>query len=145
MRHSRRRHGNSTSAPTRETPKPLLPVDGRPFVDVLVGEALRRGFRDIVLLAGYKSALVEEYAAGLQARLPDGCDVRVSVEPEPLGTGGAVLHAAKMLQDRFLLLNGDTWFDFNWLDLFGVAGDGRAVGGQTCRGCWPARNAGDHR
>jgi D,D-heptose 1,7-bisphosphate phosphatase len=113
-----------------ETPKPLLPVDGTPFVEVLVGEALRRGFRDFVLLAGHKAAIVHDYASGLKSRLPEGCNVRVSVEPEPLGTGGAIVHAAEMLQDSFLLLNGDTWFDFNWLDLFEIAGRCSAVAGR---------------
>ena len=106
---------------TRETPKPLLQVAGRPFVDVLVGEALRRGFDDILMLAGYRSEVVERYAAALRERLAADPDrpvrVTVSVEPEPLGTGGALTQARHLLADRFLLLNGDTWFDFNWLDL----------------------------
>lgn len=102
---------------TREMPKPLLPVAGRPFVDVLVGEALRRGFNDILLLAGYRSEVVEAYASNLARRLPAEARVRVSVEPEQLGTGGALTQALHMLDDRFLLMNGDTWFDFNWLDL----------------------------
>ncbi|WP_207796714.1 HAD-IIIA family hydrolase [Sphingomonas oleivorans] len=112
---------------TRETPKPLLPVAGKPFIDVLVGEAVRRGFRDILLLAGFRSEVVTDYVQGLNSRLPEGCRVTVSVEPEPLGTGGALTFAQEQLADRFLLLNGDTWFDFNWLDLIDVADDGSAV------------------
>lgn len=112
---------------TREMPKPLLDVGGRPFVDVLVGEALRRGFTDILLLAGYKSHVVADYARALSGRLPEGCQVTVSIEAEPLGTGGALLNAGDLLADRFLLLNGDTWFDFNWLDLSVMAGDASAV------------------
>src|SRR5688500_7576427 len=77
----------------REVPKPLLPVGGRPFVDVLVGEALRRGLRDILLLAGHRSEVVQSYATQLSSRLPEGCRVSVSIEPEPLGTGGALAHA----------------------------------------------------
>ena len=106
---------------TREVPKPLLPVGARPFVDVLVGEALRRGFRDILLLAGHRAQVVQAYADELSSRLPTGCRVSVSVEPEPLGTGGALAHAGNLLAEQFLLLNGDTWFDFNWLDLSDVA------------------------
>lgn len=102
---------------TRETPKPLLPVAGRPFVDVLIWEALRRGFDDILLLAGYRSEIVEAYAGKLAPILPAGARVRVSVETKPLGTGGALAQAAHLLDERFLLINGDTWFDFNWLDL----------------------------
>ena len=119
--------GTRLGALTRETPKPLLPVGGEPFLDVLVTEALRRGFTDILLLAGYKAAVVQDYAAQVQSRLPSGCQLRVSVEPEPLGTGGAVALAMDWLQEEFLLLNGDTWFDFNWLSLFDLAEGGSAV------------------
>jgi D-glycero-D-manno-heptose 1,7-bisphosphate phosphatase len=111
---------------TRDTPKPLLPVAGAPFLDVLVGEAVRRGFRDILLLAGYRADAVREYAAGVSSRVPGDYRVTLSIEPEPLGTGGALRHAAGHLAERFLLLNGDTWFDFNWLDLFRVA-DGQSA------------------
>jgi D-glycero-D-manno-heptose 1,7-bisphosphate phosphatase len=112
---------------TRETPKPLLPVDGAPFLDVLIGEAVRRGFRDILLLAGYKPEVVAQYAASVGSRVAGDYRISVSVEPEPLGTGGALRHATQHLADSFLLLNGDTWFDFNWLDLFRVAGDRSAI------------------
>lgn len=119
--------GTRLGALTRDTPKPLLDVAGEPFLDVIVREAVRRGFRDLVLLAGFKSAIVEDYASQLRGRLPADCRVSVSVEPEPLGTGGALVHAQHLLADHFLLLNGDTWFDFNWLDLVALAGDGSAV------------------
>lgn len=119
--------GTRLGALTQETPKPLLHVGGEPFVDVLVGEAVRRGFRDILLLAGYKAGVVEAYIEGLAGRLPADCSVSVSIEPEPLGTGGALRWAGDLLAERFLLLNGDTWFDFNWLDLALVAGDGAAL------------------
>jgi D-glycero-D-manno-heptose 1,7-bisphosphate phosphatase len=108
---------------TRQTPKPLLQVGGRPFVDTLVDEALRRGFDELVLLAGYQAGAVQDYARGLASRLGGRCRVLVSVEPEALGTGGALRHAADLLHDRFFLLNGDTWFDFNWLSLARDCGD----------------------
>lgn len=102
---------------TRAMPKPLLEVAGGPFVDILVREGLRRGFTDFLLLAGHASDVVEAYAAQRSASLPAGANLKVVVESEPLGTGGAVRNALEHLHDRFLLMNGDTWFDFNWLDL----------------------------
>jgi histidinol-phosphate phosphatase family protein len=112
---------------TRAMPKPLLDVAGKPFVDVLVGEALRRGFTDLLLLAGHAADVVQDYAQDLRARLPAGARVTVSVEPEPMGTGGGVRFAGDLLADRFLLLNGDTWFDFHWLDLLAAAAHGPAL------------------
>ena len=43
-------------------------------------------------------------------------------EPTPLGTGGALKFAADVLEPQFLLLNGDSYFDFNFLDLVVDAG-----------------------
>lgn len=99
---------------TRDTPKPLLPVGGRPFIELLVREAWRKGFKDVLLLAGYKSERVFAFVESLRADMPPGRSIDVVVEPEPLGTGGAVANAVSRLDDRFLLLNGDTWFDCNW-------------------------------
>ena len=99
---------------TRETPKPLLPVGDRPFVELLIREAWRMGFRKVLLLAGYRSERVLKMVADLRNTLPDGCTLDISIESEPLGTGGAVVNAFDYLDERFLLINGDTWFDFNW-------------------------------
>jgi D-glycero-D-manno-heptose 1,7-bisphosphate phosphatase len=112
---------------TRDTPKPLLPVGGKPFVEVLVDEAVRRGFRNILFLAGYKAAIVETFVDSIRSKLPGDRSVRVSAEPEPAGTGGALTHAFDLLDNRFLLLNGDTWFDFNWLHLAEMAGEHSAI------------------
>ncbi|WP_336968964.1 HAD-IIIA family hydrolase [Brevundimonas aurantiaca] len=99
---------------TRETPKPLLPVGGRPFVELLIREAWRMGFRRVLLLAGYRSERVLSMVDALRAALPRNCSLEISIENEPLGTGGAVINALPYLDERFLLINGDTWFDFNW-------------------------------
>lgn len=119
--------GTRLGSLTYDTPKPLLNVGGKPFLDVLIGEAIRRGFDNIMLLAGHNARAVARYAHDLESRLPTKCQLTVSVEPEPLGTGGALSHAQDQLADRFLLLNGDTWFDFNWLDLAGLAGQASAI------------------
>lgn len=116
---------------TRAMPKPLLEVADRPFVDILVGEAVRRGFTDILLLAGHASQVVENYAAARRSDMPGGVTLRVVVESEPLGTGGAVRNALDWLDDRFLLMNGDSWFDFNWLDLALAADEGAVIAGRA--------------
>jgi D,D-heptose 1,7-bisphosphate phosphatase len=124
-------HGTRLGELTRAMPKPLLEVAARPFVDILVGEALRRGFTSILLLAGHASEVVETYAAARRVSLPEGAELHVVVESEPLGTGGAVRNALNWLDDRFLLMNGDTWFDFNWLDLASAADEGAVITGRV--------------
>ena len=95
---------------TRTTPKPLLDVGGRPFLDYLIEEAARHGFTDILLLAGH---LGEQMTARYEGGDWHGAKVRVLREPEPLGTGGALRFAAPQLAPQFLLANGDTFFDIN--------------------------------
>jgi len=95
---------------TQTTPKPLLDVGGRPFLDYLIEEAARHGFTDILLLAGH---LGEQMTARYEGGDWHGAKVRVLREPEPLGTGGALRFAAPQLAPQFLLANGDTFFDIN--------------------------------
>lgn len=95
---------------TQSTPKPLIAVDGAPFVDILITEAARHGFDDILLLGGY---LGEQLVSRYNGKSVRGARVRVLIEPQPLGTGGALKFAAPHLAERFLLANGDTFFDIN--------------------------------
>jgi hypothetical protein len=100
---------------TKTTPKPMLPVGGRPFLDTLIGELARYDvFDEILLLAGHKAeSILARYDGTMWGR----ARLAVSLEQAPLGTAGALVHAAGRLQERFLLLNGDSFFDFNILDL----------------------------
>lgn len=100
---------------TKTTPKPMLPVGGRPFLDTLIGEIARYdAFDEILLLAGHKAeSILARYDGTVWGR----ARLAVSLEQAPLGTAGALVHAAGLLQERFLLLNGDSFFDFNVLDL----------------------------
>lgn len=99
---------------TRATPKPLVEVAGRPFLDWLVDEVLRQGVREVVLLSGYRAAQIEAAMARLASQ---GISLIHSVEPEPLGTAGALVHARAHLADEFLLLNGDSLFRIDLADL----------------------------
>jgi D-glycero-D-manno-heptose 1,7-bisphosphate phosphatase len=106
--------GTRLGALTDETPKPMLEVGGRPFLDYIVHEARRFGLKQLLLLTGYKSQAIEERYDGV--RFGD-LEVRVVVEPSPAGTAGALRNAADALDDTFFLMNGDSYFDLNWLAL----------------------------
>jgi D,D-heptose 1,7-bisphosphate phosphatase len=109
--------GTRLGALTAQTPKPLLTVGEHPFLDVLLFELGRHGLRRILLLAGFAADRVREYAAATSLKARLGLEIEVLVEPERAGTGGAVWHARDRLDEVFLLLNGDSWFDINLLDL----------------------------
>ena len=100
---------------TAACPKPLLPVANRPFLDTLLWHLSRFGFEKVLLLAGYRAEMVAAYATSTPYRRK--LDITVLAEPNPLGTAGALRAAAERLDDQFILLNGNSVFDFNWLDL----------------------------
>jgi D-glycero-D-manno-heptose 1,7-bisphosphate phosphatase len=100
---------------TRDHPKPLLTVGDAPFLDELIWRLARFKFRRLLLLAGYKADKFTDYLAQRARDL--AIDIKLVVEPQPLGTAGALRFAADKLDPTFYLLNGDSLFDFNWLDL----------------------------
>lgn len=102
---------------TAATPKPLLPVDDGPFLDVLLLELGRHGIKQVLLLAGFCGDQVKAYAASTVTAARFGIDIQTVVEPEPAGTGGALWQARELLDDQFFMLNGDSWFDINLLEL----------------------------
>ena len=54
--------GSRLGSLTAATPKPLLEIDGQPFMELLVSELGRHGFTDVILLAAFHSEQVEDYA-----------------------------------------------------------------------------------
>lgn len=95
-------------------PKPLIEAGGKPFLIYLLAELRRFGFVDVVILTG-------PFADTYRTQLGDGSRFGVHLsyvpEPTPAGTGGALTYAAPQLAAEFLLLNGDSYFDINLLDL----------------------------
>ncbi|BBE42778.1 nucleotidyltransferase family protein [Conexivisphaera calida] len=96
-------------------PKPMVDVNGRPFLEWLLLLLRERGFREFVISVGYRREAI-------MGRLGDGSSLGVrieySVEEEPLGTGGALRRAMPLLRgEDFLLVNGDTYVDVEVRDL----------------------------
>lgn len=113
--------GTRLGAITAATPKPLLPCGDRPFLAWLIRDLLRFGVEEFVLLSGYLSEQVEEAAEAIARALPRPARITVSTEPAPAGTGGALWHARDRLEDRFLLCNGDSFFDVNLSNLLAAS------------------------
>ena len=93
----------------RDCPKPMAVVAGRPFVEYLLLQLRKSGFRDVVLCVGCKASYIEDYF-GCGERLE--LRLRYSREDKPLGTAGAIKQALPLiLGESFLVLNGDSFFD----------------------------------
>src|SRR4051794_32149836 len=88
-------------------PKPMAEVAGRPFLEHVLDQAIAEGATGLLLLISHAAHVIEEHFGSWYAGIP----VTYSVEPEPLGTGGALRHARRALEREFVLLNGDTYAD----------------------------------
>ncbi len=93
---------------TVNTPKPMLPVAGVPFVAHQLAQARAAGVDEVVLATHYRADVFQDWLAD-GTRL--GLHVQYVVEDAPLGTGGAIRNAANHLvvdgDDPVLVFNGD--------------------------------------
>lgn len=96
---------------TRNVPKPMIEVGGKPYLEHVLRAFADRSLKDFVLLTGYKAEVIEEHF-GDGARF--GWRVAYSRETEPLGTGGAIREARALLGDRFILTFGDVLRRFDY-------------------------------
>src|ERR1700741_911338 len=91
-------------------PKPVVPLVDRPFIVFMLDWLRTHGVDDVVMSCG-------NIASGVRNVLGDGSafDVRLRYmeEPRPLGTGGALKLAEPLLDERFLMLNGDVLTDMD--------------------------------
>ena len=103
--------GTRLGARTTTVPKPILPVGDRPFLAWLLRELQRYGFTEALLLCGHLGQALQSGMDGITARLPKPMRIVFSHEATPLGTAGALVNARALLDDRFLLCNGDSLTD----------------------------------
>jgi len=91
---------------TFRTPKPLLTIANQPFLERQLSWMGRHGVTEVVLSLGY---LPDAFVAHFPDGEFEGIRLRYAVEPEPLGTAGAVRFAADLagVDERFFVCNGD--------------------------------------
>jgi NDP-sugar pyrophosphorylase family protein len=96
---------------TESVPKPMVPVAGIPYLEHQLRLLARQSITDIVLCTGYLGEQIEEYFGDGRSL---GLSLRYSREPHPLGTGGALRHAASLLDPVFLVLYGDSYLPIDY-------------------------------
>ena len=96
---------------TLTTPKPVMPLAGRPFLSFMLDWARRHGVDEVILSCGFMSEAVKRVLGDIY----DGMRLRYVVEREPLGTAGPVrlAHDEGLLAERLLVLNGDVLTDMD--------------------------------
>ncbi|HHH50668.1 MAG TPA: D-glycero-D-manno-heptose 1-phosphate guanosyltransferase [Saprospiraceae bacterium] len=102
--------GTRLQSVVKELPKPMAPVQGKPFLEFVFQYLIAQGIEEAILSIGYRAEAIRAYF-GDQYR---SCQLKYVIEAEPLGTGGAIKKAAELCgEETFFVLNGDTIFDAN--------------------------------
>ena len=96
---------------TYTTPKPTMPLAGRPFLSFMLDWAHSHGVDEVILSCGFMSDDVKRVLGDIY----DGMRLRYVIEAEPLGTAGPVrlAHDEGLLQERLFVLNGDVLTDMD--------------------------------
>ncbi|MEI6609784.1 MAG: nucleotidyltransferase family protein [Deltaproteobacteria bacterium] len=100
-----------------DVPKVLAPVNGRPFLDIVIGSLAKSGIVDrVVLAAGYMAEkIIEQYQNSHRFCV----EISVSIEEQLLGTGGAIRLAMELTDSQdILVLNGDSFIDVDYIALY---------------------------
>ena len=125
---------------TATVPKPALTLVDRPFLAYMIEWLAGHGVTEVVLACGFLPDVLREALAGEEERA--GVRIRYVVEPEPLGTAGAIRFAADVLgqdlDDGFLALNGDVLTD---LDLSALLSAHRQRGAAATIALHPVEDA----
>jgi len=96
-----------------DLPKPMAPINGRPFLEYQMAYWIDQGVDNFILSVGYKyETIIEHFGSSWK-----GISIKYVVEQVPLGTGGGLLLAAEGLDSDFLVLNGDTYFEVELKEL----------------------------
>ncbi|MBQ9586385.1 MAG: nucleotidyltransferase family protein [Bacteroidaceae bacterium] len=97
-----------------DVPKPMAPIAGRPFLELLLDHLTPYGFNHIVLSTGYMHEKIEAHFGNSY----HGVDISYAIEDTPLGTGGGMRNAIRYCNDDdVVVVNGDTLFKIDYDDL----------------------------
>lgn len=102
--------GTRLSSVIPDLPKPMAPVAGKPFLQLLLESLYKKGFSTAILSEGYLSEKIISYFGNSYRDMA----ITYVIEKTPLGTGGAIREALKQAnQDYIYIFNGDTFVDFD--------------------------------
>lgn len=102
--------GTRLAARLNGRPKPLVDVCGVPLLQRQIEQLTSQGVQDFVVLVNHAADQIIDF---LKARHDFGCRIALVDDGDPRGTAGAVLHCLERLDDRFLVVYGDTLFNID--------------------------------
>ncbi len=97
----------------KDIPKPMAPINGKPFLHYIFQELAFQQIQQVVLSVGHLKEIIQDYFQDKYL----GIDIQYAIENEPLGTGGGIKHAFNYVEHDAFVLNGDTYFDIDLIQL----------------------------
>ena len=107
--------GSRLGVLTKNTPKPLLKISGKPFIEYLIWNLARQGIEEIIIMTGFMS---ESFLKNYHNKSFFGSKVKIYNEDQPLGTAGCLVANLDKLDEKFWVINGDSFFDCNLLQTY---------------------------
>lgn len=101
--------GKRISKFTKKIPKPLIKINDIHFIQYLINFYSKYSFKKIFILTGYKAKTFNKFHKKYFNLIPTEC-IR---EREKLGTGGAIFQLRKKIKGSFLLINGDSFINYD--------------------------------
>jgi len=95
-------------------PKPLMPIDDKPILEIIIRQLKSQGLKDIIITVGYLGELIMNFF-GNGSKF--GVNIEYSKEDQPMGTAGGLGLIKDDLTDTFLMINGDTLTTLNYSEL----------------------------
>jgi D-glycero-alpha-D-manno-heptose 1-phosphate guanylyltransferase len=103
-------YGTRLRSVVSNVPKPMAPIQGKPFLEMQLRMLALQGFGRAVLAVGYLGHVIASHFGDHFGNM----SLTYAVEQNPLGTGGAIQAALRKCQrDRVFVLNGDTYLEFD--------------------------------
>src|SRR5437868_4956648 len=93
---------------TSNQPKPMVPIVGKPCMEHILELLREHGLNDVIVTVAFLPQAIRGYFGDGETL---GMEIGYSVEESPLGTAGSVRHAARQLDETFLVISGDALCD----------------------------------
>lgn len=108
--------GTRLQSVVKNCPKPMAPIHNKPFLAYLIDYLKSQGITEVVLSVHYLREQIEDFFKDNY----QGIKIRYAVEEQPLGTGGAIVHALKKIDSTqpVFILNGDTLLKLNYKTMY---------------------------
>ena len=98
-----------------DVPKPMAPISGRPFLEILLESLIAKGFKRVILSLCHMPEKISDHFGNSYKDI----EIIYSIETSPLGTGGAIKRSLKLASNKdIFIINGDTFLDLDYKKVY---------------------------